>query len=145
MADGTVEERVIKVFAEFKKISPDTIKRETTFEEMGLDSLDGLNLIFELEEEFDLTVPDDKVQEMKSVGEVIEGIEYLIANPYDASAAAQEMMDKEIAARKSAAEAKGAETPAETAETPETPETAETADGDEPGDANESNEGTRGG
>jgi acyl carrier protein len=120
MADGTVEERVIKVFADFKKISPDEIKRESTFEELGLDSLDGLNLIFELEEEFDLTVPDDKVQDMKSVGEVIEGIEYLIANPYDASAAAQEMMEKEIAARKAAADAKKEEA-TETAETPETP------------------------
>lgn len=122
MADGTVEERVIKVFADFKKISPDEIKRESTFEELGLDSLDGLNLIFELEEEFDLTVPDDKVQEMKTVGEVIEGIEYLIENPYDASAAAQEMMEKEIAARKAAAAKKE-----ETAETPETPKTAKTA------------------
>jgi len=126
MAEGTVEERVIKVFADFKKISPDEITRETTFEEMGLDSLDGLNLIFELEEEFDLTVPDDKVQEMKSVSEVIEGIEYLIANPYDASAAAQEMMDKEIAARKAAADKR--KEGADGAETPETAETNEAAD-----------------
>jgi acyl carrier protein len=129
MADGTVEERVIKVFADFKKISPDEIKRESTFEELGLDSLDGLNLIFELEEEFDLTVPDDKVQDMKSVGEVIEGIEYLIENPYDASAAAAEMMEKEIAARKAAAEAKkeGA-LASETAETPETSDVPETVE-----------------
>ena len=54
---------------------------DTTFEELGLDSLDGLNLIFELEEEFDLMVPDDKVQSMKSVAEVVEGIEWLLANP----------------------------------------------------------------
>lgn len=133
MADGTVEERVIKVFADFKKISPDEIKRDSTFEELGLDSLDGLNLIFELEEEFDLTVPDDKVQDMKSVGEVIEGIEYLIENPYDASAAAQEMMEKEIAARKAAAvkkeEASGT---SETAETPETPKTSKKAASSKP-------------
>ena len=71
---------------------------------------------------------------MKSVSEVIEGIEYLIANPYDASAAAQEMMDKEIAARKAAADkrkegADGAETPetAETSEAPDTPTAPKTA------------------
>lgn len=134
MADGTVEERVMKVFADFKKISPDEIKPDTTFEEMGLDSLDGLNLIFELEEEFDITVPDDKVQEMKSIKEVVEGVQYLIDNPYDASAEAQKMMDREIAARKAAAENKAAEDAedaaetAETAETPETPETPETAE-----------------
>jgi acyl carrier protein len=148
MAEGTVEERVIKVFADFKKISPDEIKSDTTFEEMGLDSLDGLNLIFELEEEFDITVPDDKVQEMKSIKEVVAGVQYLIDNPYDASAEAQKMMDREIAARKAAADAKLAEEdaeddadkPAETPETPETPETAETAETDETGEAPEADE-----
>ena len=74
----TVAERVVRVFAEFKKISPDEVKMDTTFEELGLDSLDGLNLIFELEEEFDLTVPDDKIKEMKSVAQVVEGIEKLL-------------------------------------------------------------------
>ncbi len=74
----TVAERVIRVFAEFKKLPPEEIKMETTFEELGLDSLDGLNLIFELEEEFDLTVPDNQIQEMKSVEQVVAGIEALL-------------------------------------------------------------------
>jgi acyl carrier protein len=81
MSEETVAERVIRVFAKFKKMPPEDIKMDTTFEELGLDSLDGLNLIFELEEEFDLMVPDDKVQSMKSVEEVVEGIEWLLANP----------------------------------------------------------------
>lgn len=74
-----IAERVIRVFSEFKKVSPEEIKLDTTFEELGFDSLDGLNLIFELEEEFNVTVPDDKVQSMKSVREVVEGIEQLLA------------------------------------------------------------------
>ena len=78
MADETVAERVIRVFANFKKVSPDEIKPETTFEELGFDSLDGLNLIFELEEEFDIVVPDEKVQSMRSVQEVIDGIGSLV-------------------------------------------------------------------
>jgi acyl carrier protein len=81
MSEETVAERVIRVFAKFKKMPPEDIKMDTSFEELGLDSLDGLNLIFELEEEFDLMVPDDKVQSMKSVAEVVEGIEWLLANP----------------------------------------------------------------
>jgi acyl carrier protein len=79
MPDKTVAERVIRVFSDFKKVSPEEINTETTFEELGFDSLDGLNLIFELEEEFDIVVPDDKVQSMKSVQEVIAGIESLLA------------------------------------------------------------------
>jgi len=81
MAEGTVADRVIRVFADFKKVDPSEIKLETTFEELGLDSLDGLNLIFELEDEFDLMVPDDRVREMKSVREAVEGIQYLIDHP----------------------------------------------------------------
>ena len=80
MAKGSVSERVNRVFADFKKVAPEEIKLETTFEELGFDSLDGLNLIFELEEEFDIMVPDDKVQSMKSVAEVVEGIEALLAD-----------------------------------------------------------------
>jgi acyl carrier protein len=74
----TVAERVVRVFAEFKKIPPEDVKMDTTFEELGLDSLDGLNLIFELEEEFDLTVPDNQIQDMKSVEQVVAGIEALL-------------------------------------------------------------------
>lgn len=74
----TVAERVIRVFAEFKKVPTDEITMDTTFEELGFDSLDGLNLVFELEEEFDLTVPDDKVADMKGVRQAVEGIEMLL-------------------------------------------------------------------
>lgn len=79
MSDKSVSERVIRVFSEFRKTTPEDIKMETTFEELGFDSLDGLNLIFELEEEFDIVIPDDKVQSMKSVREAVEGIESLLA------------------------------------------------------------------
>ncbi len=81
MSDGTVTERVIRVFADFKKVTPDQITTETSFEELGMDSLDGLNLVFELEEEFDIIIPDDRVKEMKTVSQAIEGIEHLLAHP----------------------------------------------------------------
>jgi len=79
MSSDTVREKVVRVFSEFKKIPAEDINDGTTFEELGFDSLDGLNLIFELEEEFDLVIPDDKAQSMKSVGQVIDGIETLLA------------------------------------------------------------------
>ena len=76
----TVAARVIRVFSEFKKMPVEQIKLDTTFEELGLDSLDGLNLIFELEEEFQLVVPDDKIQTMKTVGQAVQSIADLLAN-----------------------------------------------------------------
>jgi acyl carrier protein len=79
--DEEILQRVIKVFAAFKKVSPDTISADTTFDELGFDSLDGLNLIFELEEEFGIMIPDSQVKEMKSVKDAAEGVEYLLAHP----------------------------------------------------------------
>ena len=99
----TVAERVVRVFAEFKKMPPEEIKMETSFEDLGLDSLDGLNLIFELEEEFDLTVPDDRIKEFKSVAQVIEGIEMLLdakAQGIDVNAEALKQFDARQAQKK---------------------------------------------
>jgi acyl carrier protein len=78
MSDRSVEERVIRVFADFKKVSPEQITMDTTFDELGFDSLDGLNLVFELEEEFGLTIPDDRVGDMKGVRQAVEGIRALL-------------------------------------------------------------------
>jgi acyl carrier protein len=74
-----ITQRVISVIAKFKKIPVETISEATSLEELGLDSLDGLNLIFELEEEFDITIPDDKALAMKTVGEMIQGLEKVIS------------------------------------------------------------------
>ena len=79
MPDKSVEERVIRVFADFKKVPVEEITMDTTFEELGFDSLDGLNLVFELEEEFDVTIPDDRIADMKGVRQAVDGIEALLA------------------------------------------------------------------
>ena len=77
MSDNTAK-KVIEIVAEFKEIPESDVKPETTLEELELDSLDALNLVFEMEEAFDVTIPDDKAFEMKTIGEMIEGIDKLI-------------------------------------------------------------------
>ena len=100
MSEPTVADRVIGVFAKFKKVDPSEITIDTTFDELGLDSLDGLNLIFELEEEFDINVPDDQVQNMKGVRQAVEGVEMLLeakAKGIDPATAAAEEFAKQQA------------------------------------------------
>ena len=75
MSDKSVEERVIRVFADFKKVPVEEITMDTTFEELGFDSLDGLNLVFELEEEFDINIPDDAAEKIQTVGQAVQYIE----------------------------------------------------------------------
>ena len=113
MPDQSVAERVIRVFADFKKVPPEEISLDTTFDELGFDSLDGLNLVFELEEEFDMTIPDDRVADMKGVRQAVEGIEALLeakAKGTDVNAEAIEEFKKQQAEHKAKA---AGDTPAE--------------------------------
>ena len=75
----TVATKVIAAIAKAKKIAPETITLDSKFEELNIDSLDGLNLFFELEEEFDLSIPDERVRTLRTIGQVVEEIDRLLA------------------------------------------------------------------
>ena len=74
---GTVFAAIAKV----KKINPETIRLDSTFEELKMDSLDGLDVFFELEEEFDLTIPDDRARSFRSVIDIVEEIQKQLFKP----------------------------------------------------------------
>lgn len=73
--------RIIKVISDTQKMSPDLIGREATFEELKFDSLDGINILFALENEFDINIPDEAARQIKSIPEMVEGIEKLLKRP----------------------------------------------------------------
>lgn len=83
---SSVAERVIDAIARSKRLDADTIRPETTFEELGMDSLDAIELLFEIEEEFDLTVEDEAVQGKENVGQVIEAVREAVAETPGAGA-----------------------------------------------------------
>jgi acyl carrier protein len=73
---ASVEERVIEIVCENLAVSKDQVKRETSFiDDIGADSLDIVELIMELEEEFEITIPDDQAEKIKTVGEAIDYIQ----------------------------------------------------------------------
>lgn len=76
--NSDIAEKTISAIAEFKEIDKETISVDTKLEELEMDSLDALNLVFELEEEFNISIPDEQAFEMKTVGEMVSGIEKLI-------------------------------------------------------------------
>jgi acyl carrier protein len=87
MSDA-VAEKVIATLASVKRIPADTITVETNLQELGIDSLDVFTLLFELENAFKISIPDDDVRSLKTVNDVVEGIKKLIAAgpPPDAAA-----------------------------------------------------------
>src|SRR5262245_33180923 len=76
----SVEERVIEIVSENLGVDKKEVKRETSFtEDVGADSLDIVELVMELEEEFEITIPDDQAEKIRTVGEAIDYIEKEIA------------------------------------------------------------------
>lgn len=81
-------QRVISVIADTQRIPADAISADSTFEELKIDSLDGINILFALENEFNVNIPDDAAQGLKSVRDVAEGIAKLLeGGPAEATAA----------------------------------------------------------
>jgi acyl carrier protein len=71
--------RVIAVIAKSQRIGVDAIAPESTFADLNIDSLDGLQLVFALEEEFNVEIPDEAARNYRSVDEVVKGLETLLA------------------------------------------------------------------
>jgi len=70
---------VIQVIAETQHLPLESITIDKTFAELKIDSLDGMNILFAVESEFDISIPDDQATEIKSVREMVDGIEKLVA------------------------------------------------------------------
>jgi len=72
---SSVEERVKKIVAEQLSTSEDQISNESSFvDDLGADSLDTVELVMALEEEFDLEIPDDEAEKITTVQQAIDHI-----------------------------------------------------------------------
>ncbi len=72
-------QRVIKVITESQKLPPGRVTLDSTFEELGIDSLDGVNILFALEGEFNVNIPDEGAQGMRSVRDAVNAMEKLLS------------------------------------------------------------------
>jgi acyl carrier protein len=69
-----IASRCIDIIAKSKNISPDTVTLASTFEELNIDSLDKINISFEVEEAFNIEIPDDALGTIKTVGDMVDGV-----------------------------------------------------------------------
>ena len=77
-----IDTPIINLIARSKSISPDSITAATTFDELNIDSLDKINLSFEVEELFSIQIPDAALNSLRTVGDVIEGVRALQAEQH---------------------------------------------------------------
>ncbi len=67
-----IAQRVIGVIASYAELETGQVSLNTSFEDLGFDSLDALSLITELEDEFDISISDNEVYSISTVHDAVE-------------------------------------------------------------------------
>lgn len=78
MSDEFIQ-RVLKTMAKSKRIPVESVTIDSEFQQLGIDSMDAVEILFALENEFDITIPDEEVRSVRSVRQMCEGVAKLVA------------------------------------------------------------------
>ncbi len=71
-----VFDKVKEIVIDQLDVEEDKVTMEASIsEDLGADSLDIVDLVMSLEEEFDVEIPDEKVENVKTVGDIVKFIE----------------------------------------------------------------------
>jgi len=81
MTRAEIERKLIEIVRKEKEIPEDVLKPETPLAEAGIDSLDALTILFGIEEEFHISIPDDRARSMQTFGDIIDAVEAQLAAP----------------------------------------------------------------
>lgn len=66
-----VQEKVIEAVAKVAKRKASEVQLQSSFEQLGMDSLDRVCLLFELEQAFDISIPEEAVQDIQTVQDIV--------------------------------------------------------------------------
>jgi acyl carrier protein len=72
-------QRVLKVIAASKRIPLETVTIDSEFQQLNIDSMDAVEILFALENEFDITIPDEEARAVRSIRDMCAGVEKLVA------------------------------------------------------------------
>jgi len=79
MVPDATARQVMDAIARVKRVDPASITPDTTLSDLNMDSLDGLNLFYELEEALDMNIPDEAARSMRTVRQIVEGLKLLMS------------------------------------------------------------------
>lgn len=76
LTTAEIESKVIEIVSKQLSVAKDKITRNSSFvNDLGADSLDQVELVMEIEDAFDLSIPDDAAEKIQTVGDAIKYIE----------------------------------------------------------------------
>jgi len=75
MTRDEIEKQLIEIVRSEKRDLPEeTLKPETALADAGIDSLDALTILFAIEEQFKISIPDDDARAMKTFGDMVDAV-----------------------------------------------------------------------
>ena len=78
---SATEDRIKAIIAEQLGVKPEEVTPQASFiDDLGADSLDTVELIMALEEEFNVEIPDEDAEKMSTVGDAVKYVEEKVAN-----------------------------------------------------------------
>ncbi len=81
MEHSELTTKVITAIADKGNQPAEAITLDSTFQELGIDSLNGFDLLCDLEEELGIVIPDDDAREITTVRDVVECVKPLLPMP----------------------------------------------------------------
>ena len=75
MERNEILEKIIEIASDVLCTNPDDVSEQTTFDDLDADSLDRLQLVTAMEDEFDLEIDEEKLLAISSVADAVEAIE----------------------------------------------------------------------
>jgi acyl carrier protein len=81
----SIEERVLRVISSSRRIPRAAVLPECTLDELGIDSLDRVNILFDLESEFNIDIDGEEAKKATKVSEIVEAMKQLVEESVKAS------------------------------------------------------------
>jgi len=78
MTRAEIEEKLIEIVRQEKDIAPEQLKPEMLLADGGIDSLDALTILFAIEEQFHISIPDDRARGMRTFGDMVDTVVDLV-------------------------------------------------------------------
>lgn len=75
---NSIETEVVQAIARKKGIDPAAIGKHSKLDELGVSSLDAITILYEIEEKFDVEIPNEELERLTDVQQIIDGIAALI-------------------------------------------------------------------
>ena len=75
-----IETAIIKAISTQKQLDSNSITADSVLQDLGVSSLDAITIVYEIEEQFGISVPNDQLEGLKTVSDIVSKIEKLIEN-----------------------------------------------------------------